>query len=91
MSSPRFASFDLLATPIAVLDAQGRLLAVNAALEDVLGQSRRSLEGQLLADHFVDAQPLRNALQGCRPTNSPHCATRPHCGASTTPTACRCM
>ena len=64
MSSPRFASFDLLATPIAVLDAQGRLLAVNAALEDVLGQSRRSLEGQVLAEHFVDAQPLRNALQG---------------------------
>ncbi len=64
MSPSRFTSFDLLATPIAVLDAQGRMLAVNAALEDALGQSRRTLAGQALAEHFVDAQPLRQALQG---------------------------
>ncbi|MFM8864732.1 MAG: nitrogen regulation protein NR(II) [Limnohabitans sp.] len=64
MSTSRYTAFDLLATPIAVLDAQGRMLAVNAALEDTLGQSRRTLQGQLMADHFVDAQPLRQALQG---------------------------
>jgi len=64
MNMARFASFDLLATPVAVLDAQGLVLAVNAALEDALGQSRRSLEGHALADHFVDPQPLRHALQG---------------------------
>ena len=64
MSLSRFLSFDLLATPIAVLDAQGRTVAVNAALEDALGLSRRTLQGQLLADHFVDPQPLRQALQG---------------------------
>ena len=64
MSLSRFVSFDLLATPIAVLDAQGRTVAVNAALEDALGLSRRTLQGQLLADHFVDPQPLRQALQG---------------------------
>ncbi len=64
MNLSRFVSFDLLATPIAVLDAQGRTVAVNAALEDALGLSRRTLQGQLLAEHFVDPQPLRQALQG---------------------------
>ena len=63
-TAARFASFDLLATPVAVLDEQGRVLAVNAALEDVLGQSRRSLQGELLAPHFADPSPLLNALQG---------------------------
>ena len=66
MSSPRFASFDLLATPVAVLNAHGQMLAVNAALEDVLGQSRRSLEGHALAAHFVDPKPLHSALLGVR-------------------------
>ena len=66
MTPSRFAAFDLLATPIAVLDGQGRTVAVNAALEDALGQSRRTLVGQVLADHFVDAQPLLQALQGVR-------------------------
>lgn len=63
-TAARDLSFDLLATPVAVLDGQGRVLAVNAALEDVLGQSRRSLQGELLAPHFVDASPLLSALQG---------------------------
>ena len=66
MSHPRFVAFDLLATPVAVLNAHGQMLAVNAALEDVLGQSRRSLEGHALAEHFVDPQPLHSALQGVR-------------------------
>jgi two-component system nitrogen regulation sensor histidine kinase GlnL len=62
--SQRFLSFDLLATPVAVLDAQGRMVAVNAALEDVLGHSRRGLLGHRLDEHFVDPVPLRNALEG---------------------------
>ena len=66
MSTSRFASFDLLATPVAVLDAQGVVVFVNAALEDTLGQSRRTLLGQALVDHFVDAQALQHALQGVR-------------------------
>ena len=63
-ASPRFLSFDLLATPVAVLDEQGLMLAVNTALEDVLGHSQRSLLGHRLDDHFVDPMPLRSALQG---------------------------
>ena len=66
MSSPRFASFDLLATPVAVLNAHGQMLAVNAALEDVLGQSSRSLVGHALATHFADPKPLHSALLGVR-------------------------
>ena len=64
MSVPRFAAFDLLGTPVAVLDAQGCVVAVNASLEDVLGLSRRGLMGQPLAAHFVDPRPLLGALQG---------------------------
>ena len=66
MNTNRFSSFDLLATPVAVLDAHGVVLFVNAALEDTLGQSRRTLVGQALVEHFVDAQALQNALQGVR-------------------------
>jgi len=66
MNTTRFSSFDLLATPVAVLDAHGVVLFVNAALEDTLGQSRRTLVGQVLVDHFVDGQALQHALQGVR-------------------------
>jgi two-component system, NtrC family, nitrogen regulation sensor histidine kinase GlnL len=66
MNTSRFASFDLLATPVAVLDTQGAVLFVNAALEDTLGQSRRSLLGQALVEHFVEAPALQHALQGVR-------------------------
>lgn len=65
-AAQRFLSFDLLATPVAVLDAQGCVVAVNAALEDALGLSRRGLLGHRLDEHFVDPMPLRNALQGLR-------------------------
>jgi len=45
-SSPkRFQPFDLLATLIAVVKSDGAVLFANAALEDVLGTSRRTLEG----------------------------------------------
>jgi two-component system nitrogen regulation sensor histidine kinase GlnL len=41
MNTTRFSTFDLLATPVAVLDAQGVVLFVNAALEDTLGLAAR--------------------------------------------------
>jgi two-component system nitrogen regulation sensor histidine kinase GlnL len=64
--NPRFQAFDLLATPVAVLDVQGTVVSVNAALEDVLGQSRRTLYGLSLVAQFVDPQPMLNALAGAR-------------------------
>jgi two-component system nitrogen regulation sensor histidine kinase GlnL len=62
----RFQAFDLLATPVAVLQGQGRVRFVNAALEDALGMSRRTLYDAHLPDYFVDPQPLVTALVGAQ-------------------------
>jgi two-component system nitrogen regulation sensor histidine kinase GlnL len=62
----RFHAFDLLATPIAVLNSSGAVLFVNAELEDVMGQSRRSLEGDSFLQFFADPQPLMHALNGAK-------------------------
>lgn len=68
MSLPvsRFQAFDLLATPIAVIEGEGHISFVNAALEDVMGMSRRSLNRAYLPDFFADPHPLKNALIGAR-------------------------
>jgi two-component system nitrogen regulation sensor histidine kinase GlnL len=55
-----------LATPIAVLESNGTVVFVNSELEDVIGQSRRSLEGQSFLNYFADSQPLVHALAGAR-------------------------
>jgi len=62
----RFQAFDLLATPVAVLQGQGRVRFVNAALEDALGLSRRTLYDAHLPDYFLDPQPLVTALVGAQ-------------------------
>ncbi|ALK89045.1 nitrogen regulation protein NR(II) [Limnohabitans sp. 63ED37-2] len=62
----RFQAFDLLATPVAVMQGQGRVRFVNAALEDALGLSRRTLYDSHLPDYFVDPQPLILALSGAQ-------------------------
>ncbi|PUE14263.1 nitrogen regulation protein NR(II) [Limnohabitans sp. WS1] len=68
MNSPvsRFLALDLLATPVAVLDGQGMVRFVNAALEDAMGLSRRSLFGVYLPDYFADPQPMITALVGAQ-------------------------
>jgi two-component system nitrogen regulation sensor histidine kinase GlnL len=67
MNAPhRFQAFDLLATPVAVMQGQGRVRFVNAALEDALGLSRRTLYDTHLPDYFVDPQPLIMALAGAQ-------------------------
>ncbi|RRD39434.1 PAS domain-containing protein [Comamonadaceae bacterium OH3737_COT-264] len=59
----RFHAFDALATLLAVVDGDGRVLFVNAALEDALHLSRQHLAG-LPVFHFAgDAAALRGALQ----------------------------
>lgn len=60
----RFQSLDLLATLVAVVDPSGSVLYANAALEDALGMSRRSITGALLQDSFTEPPLLENALQG---------------------------
>ncbi len=60
----RFQAFDLLATLVAVVAPDGTVLFANAALEDALGISRRSIQGTPLPDCFTEPQLLRTALAG---------------------------
>jgi two-component system nitrogen regulation sensor histidine kinase GlnL len=57
-------AFDLLATLVAVVDHRGKVLFANAALEDVLGISRRIVQGTAMAQHFVEPQAFHNAILG---------------------------
>ncbi|MDO8720169.1 MAG: nitrogen regulation protein NR(II) [Polaromonas sp.] len=61
---PRFQSFDLLATLVAVVRTDGSVVFANAALEDALGISRRTIEGSQLPECFTEPQILQNALEG---------------------------
>ena len=62
----RFQAFDLLATLVAVVDPAGVVLFANAALEDAIGLSWRSIEGTPLLQHVADSAALRHALEGVR-------------------------
>ncbi len=59
-----FQPFDLLATLVTVVDHAGLVLFSNAALEDVLGISRRAMVGTAFADAFTEPSQLQNALEG---------------------------
>ena len=63
-ATERLRSFDLLATLVAVVRADGSVLFANSALEDALGTSRRIIEKSQFAECFIDPQALRNALKG---------------------------
>lgn len=65
-AAQRFQALDLLATLVAVVAADGAVLYANAALEDALGLSRRSIMDGLLQDSFTDPELLRKALLGVR-------------------------
>ncbi|MBP7565888.1 MAG: PAS domain-containing protein [Burkholderiaceae bacterium] len=60
----RYLPFDLLATLVAVVHRDGTVLFANAALEDALGISRRTIEGSQLPESFNEPQVLRTALAG---------------------------
>jgi two-component system nitrogen regulation sensor histidine kinase GlnL len=60
----RYQAFDLLATLVAVVHLDGFVVFANAALEDALGISRRTIEGSQFPDCFTDPLILRNALVG---------------------------
>ena len=62
--SERFLSFELLATLVAVVTLDGRVLFANSALEDALGVSRRQIQGMSLAASFTEPQVLEQALKG---------------------------
>ena len=56
------AAFDLLATMVAMVRADGHCLHANAAFENLLGVARRALLGSGLPDWLADPQPLRETL-----------------------------
>lgn len=60
----RFQPFDLLATLVAVVHAEGTVVFSNAALEDALGTSRRTIIGSSFADAFTEPSQLQSALNG---------------------------
>jgi two-component system, NtrC family, nitrogen regulation sensor histidine kinase GlnL len=60
----RFQAFDLLSSLVAVVNLRGRVIYVNAALEDALGTSRRAIEGSDLGKDFIEPQALEAALDG---------------------------
>jgi len=60
----RFQAFDLLATLVAVVRTDGVVVFANAALEDALGSSRRTIQGSLFPECFSEPLILRNALEG---------------------------
>ncbi|HVX90906.1 MAG TPA: nitrogen regulation protein NR(II) [Candidatus Paceibacterota bacterium] len=62
----RFQAFDLLATLVAVVRGDGTVYFANAALEDALGTSRRTIQGSNLLPHFSEPHVLRAALDGAR-------------------------
>jgi len=62
----RYQMLDVLITPVAVLDTEGRIQFVNSALEDLTGMSLRSLLQMPMTECFVDPAPLRHAIGGAR-------------------------
>ena len=64
LSPAQFQPFDLLATLVAVVDGDGSVLFANAALEDALGTSRRTIEGSDFAQNFTEPFALDSALTG---------------------------
>ena len=63
----RFHSLDLMSTLVAVLRADdGAVQFANAALENTLGLSRRTLEGADFSTFFTDPALLQTALAGAR-------------------------
>jgi two-component system nitrogen regulation sensor histidine kinase GlnL len=62
----RYQAFDAMATLVAVVHLDGKVLYCNAALEGTLDTSRRQIEGHALADFFVDTEPFHAALIGAR-------------------------
>jgi two-component system, NtrC family, nitrogen regulation sensor histidine kinase GlnL len=61
-AAPVYETFDHLATMVAVADPSGQCVFANAALEDIMGSSRRTLTRGSLLDWMLDAAPLQQTL-----------------------------
>jgi two-component system nitrogen regulation sensor histidine kinase GlnL len=59
-------AFDLLATLVAIVRTDGVVVFANAALEDIMGVSRRNIEGAAFAQYFAQPEAFQNALKGAQ-------------------------
>jgi two-component system nitrogen regulation sensor histidine kinase GlnL len=62
----RFSGLDVLATSVAVVQLDGCVLHANAALEDLLGVSRKTILGSNIASYFELPQALAGALANAK-------------------------
>jgi len=60
--APGLAALDLLATLVALVQPDGRVLHANASFENLLGVARRNLIGTPLTDWLVEPQALSETL-----------------------------
>ncbi|MEY3467942.1 MAG: hypothetical protein RL203_36, partial [Pseudomonadota bacterium] len=63
---PYTQAFDLLATLVAVVRVDGKVVFANSALEDVLGVSKRHIEGDSLSQYFVKPAGFESVLKGAQ-------------------------
>jgi two-component system, NtrC family, nitrogen regulation sensor histidine kinase GlnL len=56
------SAFDLLATLVALVSPDGRVLHANASFENLLGVPRRAMLGTVLTDWLTDAAPMHETL-----------------------------
>ena len=66
MPDARFNALDLLATLVLVVERDNRVLFANASFEDVMGLSRRNLQGVDMPSLFVDEAVIAQSLKGAR-------------------------
>jgi two-component system nitrogen regulation sensor histidine kinase GlnL len=66
MPEQPFTAFDLLATLVLVVNTDNRVVFANASFEDVMGLSRRSLQGVDVPALFVDEMAISQSLDGAR-------------------------
>ena len=64
MPETRFSAFDWLATLVLVVQHDNRVVFANASFEDVMGLSRRSLQGADVPSLFVEPLAIGQALEG---------------------------
>lgn len=64
MNQQGFAAFEYLATGVVVVDVDGHIQHLNAAAEDLLGLSRRTVIGAPLARFFTDPVVFEQAIEG---------------------------
>ncbi|MDA8454102.1 nitrogen regulation protein NR(II) [Acidovorax sp. GBBC 3334] len=62
----RYLALDLVSTLVAVLHQDGSVMFANAALENMLGLSRRTLESTDFSTFFTDPALLQTVLAGAR-------------------------